>query len=833
MSGAAKPSQRRDQRHPARRSVSCAVGLLVLGVPLTLGIPCSLRAQVVDSTFSCLELGARVFAIARTGNTIYIGGNFATVGPATGGGVPINLRTATPTPGYPRVAGKVNAVVGDGSGGWYIGGLFAAVGGRPRANLAHITAAGTVDEWSPNTDGEVYALALQGQVLYVGGAFTSIGGQGRQNIAALSTHSDVPLPWNPDADHWVTTLLPSGPVIYAGGLFKTIGGLQRAYVAALDTSAGQATAWDAGIDVTAGVSQRVLGLAVHDTTLFVGGQFVTVRGTVRRQLAAVSTVSGALLPWDAGIERRPDFIFDGGPRVSALLIRETTLYVAGSFKAIGGASRQGLAALNIATAQATQWDPHAVRNVTPGASFSGLATSGDTLFVAGISDSVGGARHSYLVALSASTGARQAWDPNPNDFVTALALDGGTLYAGGRFTSVGPWVKRHDLAAFDATTGEVTEWAPEPDYIVQDIVVRGSTVYVGGSFSFVGEQPRAGVAALDAATGLATSWNPGVSGTAYSLAFWGSTLLVGGSFNAAGGQSRKNIAAIDTSTGLATSWNPSANDIVYTVVPADSVIYVGGWFGSIGGRARASLAALDAETGLATPWAPGTDGTVERILVFNGRVYVGGWFHQVGGLPRSCLAAVDASGMPTAWVADANDAVQALAAADSTIYAGGFFSQVGGQPRYELAALDARTGAVRRWDPSPQNVVWSLAASEGVVYAGGLFVRMGNWPQAGFAAFVQPDMPALPRATPFNVQNAPNPAREATVIRYSLLAPATVNLTVFDLQGRAVVKLLSGVSQSAGPQQASLSTAGWRPGCYVYRLEAGGLSATKKMVVLR
>jgi hypothetical protein len=781
-----------------------------------------------------LEPGARVFAIARTGNTIYIGGNFGTVGPATGGGVPINLRTATPTPGYPRVAGKVNTVVGDGSGGWYIGGLFAAVGGRPRANLAHISAAGTVDEWSPNTDGEVYALALHGHVLYVGGAFTSIGGQGRRNIAAMSTQSDVPLPWNPDADHWVTTLLPSGPVIYAGGLFTTIGGLQRAYLAALDTSAGKATPWDAGIDVTAGVTQRVLALALHDTTLFVGGQFVTVRGTVRRQLAAVSTVSGALLPWNAGIERRPDFILDGGPRVSALLIRDTTLYVAGSFKVIGGASRQGLAALNIVTAQATQWDPHAVRNVTPGASFWGLAMSGDTLFVAGISDSVGGARHSYLAALCAGTGARQAWDPNPNDFVKALALDDGTLYAAGAFTSVGPWVMRHDLAAFDASTGAVTEWAPEPDHIVQDIVVRSNTVYVGGSFSFVGGRPRAGVAALDVATGLATSWNPGVGGTVYSLAFRGSTLLVGGSFNAVGGQLRSNIAAVDTTTGLATSWNPNANDIVYSVVPGDTVIYVGGWFGSIGGQARASLSALDPETGLATPWAPSTDGIVNKIAMLHGTIYVGGEFNFVNGQQRDGLAALDPTGALTPWTANASRRILALAASDSTVYAGGGFSLVGGEPRFCIAALDARTGAVRDWYPAPDGVVWSVTVSNGVVYAGGAFERMGGWPQASFAAIAPADAPPPQRAPmPFAVQCAPNPAQLLTVIRYSLPVPATVNLTVFDMQGRAIAKLLLDASQQAGPHQVSLSTAGWRPGCYVYRLEAGALSAAKKIVVLR
>jgi hypothetical protein len=71
------------------------------------------------------------------------------------------------------------------------------------------------------------------------------------------------------------------------------------------------------------------------------------------------------------------------------------------------------------------------------------------------------------------------------------------------------------------------------------------------------------------------------------------------------------------------------------------------------------------------------------------------------------------------------------------------------------------------------------------------------------------------------------------VIRYSLPTDERVNFTVYDLQGRTVATVLSKTWQPAGLHQVSLSTAGWRPGCYLYRLEAGRLSATRKMVVIR
>jgi hypothetical protein len=111
---------------------------------------------------------------------------------------------------------------------------------------------------------------------------------------------------------------------------------------------------------------------------------------------------------------------------------------------------------------------------------------------------------------------------------------------------------------------------------------------------------------------------------------------------------------------------------------------------------------------------------------------------------------------------------------------------------------------------------------------------MGRWPQASFAAITPADArpPSSPAAFALS-QNAPNPARESTVIRYTLPVPTSVNLAVFDLQGRMIAEILKRAAQAAGPQQVPISTAGWRPGCYLYRVEAGGLSATRKMVVLR
>ncbi|MEO5616536.1 MAG: hypothetical protein ABIS67_02085, partial [Candidatus Eisenbacteria bacterium] len=162
----------------------CAVAVCLCG---------SAGAQTIREDFYATN--GPVDAAVLSGNTLYIGGGFTYVGPATGGGVPIDAASGASAGGFPKVRGEVHAVAPDGSGGWYIGGNFTAVGGIPRSNLAHILADNTVSAWNPNADGGVFALAMSGSTVYAGGNFNSIGGSARNNIAALDATTGVATGW--------------------------------------------------------------------------------------------------------------------------------------------------------------------------------------------------------------------------------------------------------------------------------------------------------------------------------------------------------------------------------------------------------------------------------------------------------------------------------------------------------------------------------------------------------------------------------------------------------------------------------------------------------------
>jgi len=180
-------------------------------------------AWVQNINDSLWVTNGQVNAIVTSGNTIYIGGAFTYVGPATGCGALLDTSTAQFDRALPRVDGRIFAVTPDGIGGWYIGGDFSSVGGVTRNNLAHIQADKTLDmNWNPNAHGTASKLAVSGSIVYAGGGFTRMGGHPRNCIAAIDISTGHATGWNPDAEGMVSALAVSGSTVYVGGSFPHI-----------------------------------------------------------------------------------------------------------------------------------------------------------------------------------------------------------------------------------------------------------------------------------------------------------------------------------------------------------------------------------------------------------------------------------------------------------------------------------------------------------------------------------------------------------------------------------------------------------------------------------
>ncbi|MEL7219770.1 MAG: hypothetical protein AAGJ93_00545 [Bacteroidota bacterium] len=138
---------------------------------------------------------------------LFIGGEFSVTTPFQPGIGAINSSTLS-YESFPsiQVGNTVHAIISDGQGGYFVGGDFSIIGGKPRQNLAHIDAGGEVSNWRANVNGLVYALLLDNDQLFIGGDFSVVNGRARHAVAAV----------NPTYGHtldWEASIFQSGQIV--------------------------------------------------------------------------------------------------------------------------------------------------------------------------------------------------------------------------------------------------------------------------------------------------------------------------------------------------------------------------------------------------------------------------------------------------------------------------------------------------------------------------------------------------------------------------------------------------------------------------------------------
>jgi hypothetical protein len=788
-----------------RRSAGSAAPLASLALACAVLWPwSSARAQTVSPDFYITN--GQVVAEVLRGNTLYIGGMFNFVGPVTGAGVPVDVNTEIPAPGFPRVNGTVMAAIPDGAGGWFIGGQFSAVGASVRSNLAHVLADQSVAAWNPGTNGIVRALLLRSGLLYAAGDFTTLGGITRNRVGAADASTGVATSWNPNANSSVRTLATNGSVLWAGGQFTTIGAQSRNRIAQLDFTTGAANAtWNPNANSTV----NTLAWDAANSLLYVGGQFTAIDGNVRNRLAVLDPATGHAQAWNPNANNQ----------VNALAIGATEVYVGGLFSTVGGQPRSRIAAISAATGSATAWDANA------GSSIQALALSGTALYAGGDFLTIGGQGRSRIAALDLTTGNATAWDPSAFNTVNVITLDGTQAFVGGAFNGIGG-TARNNLAAIDVTTGVVTAWNPNANNMVQALAATQDLIYAGGNFSQVGGKIRNNLAALDLTNGNANSWDPNADGQVSALAVSGNRVYVGGLFGNVGGQPRANLAAVDAATGLAQSWIADTDDQVFAIDASTPVVYVGGNFVTLGGVTRNFVGAVSAATGSVTSWDPNATGTVRALSVTCDRAFIGGFFTTIGGQTRNRLASVNlVNGQALGFDPNANGPVFALLPQPGILYVGGVFSTMGVAARNRAAAVDPQTGAVRPWNPNSNGTVRAIVADGTSAYVAGMYSSMGNTPSGNLAAMsletsvpcpvislTAPPLPAGVVGTPYVLQIIASGGTSSycfTVSAGALPAGLTLNSATGQISGTPTAAGVSVFSVTAADVLGCAGTAGY------------------------
>jgi hypothetical protein len=271
-------------------TLAAVVGAALIWAPSAL-------AAISPTPDSTWQTNGRVLAIAVSGSTVYLGGTFTEVEDHTGQTAvrnhvaAFNVSTGAVTSWAPNASGAVRAIAVSGST-VYLGGDFTTIDGKNRKRLGSVSTSGTVTSFKAHANASVFGITIIGSTVYAGGNFTTINSTARTRLAAVNaTTGALVSGWTPAADNEVTSLAAAtdGSKVFAGGLFTHIGSSSQRHVAALNPSTGATLTW------AYHPSYPVEGMTATSSSLFLAG------GGSGGRVAALSASSGAR-QWEISVD---------------------------------------------------------------------------------------------------------------------------------------------------------------------------------------------------------------------------------------------------------------------------------------------------------------------------------------------------------------------------------------------------------------------------------------------------------------------------------------------------------------------------------------------------
>ncbi len=261
------------------------------------------------------QTNASVWSLAYSNGILFAGGFFTTLSPPTGvsgASITTGLAAIDTATGSPHDFGsgtyfshtfnaaiKAMAVSGN---TLYVGGNFSVVDGTTARHklaafdLADIGPKGPkLLPWNPNVTGQdIRAIAVSGSSVYVGGNFTAVGSLDQPRLAKIdATTGDPDTSWTPDIDSQssnplhtaVDALLvsPKNPAgehnLIVGGKFEHVNGAHLRALATVDLNTGHNGTIDPSLIKTANCSNPdcssrsdMKALATDGTTVYVGAE---------------------------------------------------------------------------------------------------------------------------------------------------------------------------------------------------------------------------------------------------------------------------------------------------------------------------------------------------------------------------------------------------------------------------------------------------------------------------------------------------------------------------------------------------------------------------------
>ncbi|MEO3936279.1 fibronectin type III domain-containing protein [Dermatophilaceae bacterium Soc4.6] len=277
-------------------------------------------------------------------------------------------------------------------------------------------------------------------------------------------------------DGTVNTMASDGTTLYLGGDFLTVNGQPRARLAAVSLATGALTTWAPRADGS------VFGLAVAGRSVVVGGAFGSVASTTA---AASSGPYLARVTTGGEVSATPIPTPDATVRSFVTSPDQATIYVGGDFATLDGntlAARRS-AKVDVATGALDGAFRSGLTNGPTRGPVAAMALGGGQLYLA-----VGGAGGA-CAGLDPTTGQTR-WSKHGNGDMQGVEFIDGITFCGGHFGGSGSFdgLDRQKIAAVDPLTATTIDWQPRVSSPlgVWCMDTDGQSLYVGGDFESFG-----------------------------------------------------------------------------------------------------------------------------------------------------------------------------------------------------------------------------------------------------------------------------------------------------------------------------------------------------------
>ncbi len=610
------------------------------------GLPRSRLAMVSSSgagraleTWTC-DANGQVERLLLSGGNLHAAGRFTRLGNVT-----ISyLARLSPTTGAVDAAWRPNPnfhvfdLSADATH-LYCAGSFTTLGGVTAPYLGRATlAGGAVDSgWRPQPDELVTRVVAAGDSVYAAGPFSVVSG------AALKVLSRIPkaggtadATWKPPLDGAVMSMVPDGGNgCWAGGRFGPADASAGAGFARFTNSQGTAPPVYPATVENVGAVKAVR--ADGTGGWLVGGDFDTVNGAVRHalfRLTAAQALDGA---WNAGLGgffptvNAMDAIADAGAGAEMM--------IGGQFEVnTPGAVLYNCLRVKIAGAQVvTTFVPQ------PSGEVHAIARQGGQWLLGGTFEIVGAQNVGRVASIGLTGTVDPTFAPRPNGAVHAVLPVDGEVFIGGEFTGfeVGAQFQPLPYLARVTLGGPDIGWQPRPNQAVFALASDGTTLFAGGRFSRLARTRRQFLAQLPlGGAGTATAWNPAPDDEVRALRLSGGNLWVGGAFSAIGGRIWPKLARFPLATlALDTTHRSTGeNGAVFAIEPVGAAHFIGGSFnGWDDSFAKRSLVTVTGASAAAPPQALSAPPFSEDDVLAD-------WFAPGSGGPQP-LPAADGPGL--------------------------------------------------------------------------------------------------------------------------------------------------------------------------------------------